>query len=304
MRLLRWVFLACLAAPLPALAGYDEGVAAYRTGDYATALAGLRPLAEQGNAGAQWTVGLMYAQGSGDRAYLRALAGLADRCDNPWRRLVLAERFTSAADARRNGWRVVRGDFEVTKRGLKSPVRVSEGAGTRSTQEQALALLGAIISESGGEASSPGRELSGAEIFVPVAFGEAFRLEVKLRSAWTPAHLEIGLYQGADRVQGYALTYRNATQDDGRTASLELGLRTRNGSQVVRRRAGLAVLADGGWRALVWNRGRDGDMQVDLDGLLLVEARDRGIAGAFDGVRLRNLGGEITVRSLTLYAGG
>ena len=32
MRLVRGVFIACLAAPLPALAGYSEGIAAYRLG--------------------------------------------------------------------------------------------------------------------------------------------------------------------------------------------------------------------------------------------------------------------------------
>ena len=47
------------------LAGWDEGVAAYDSGDYATALKEFRPLAEQGEASAQGNLGVMYAKGQG-----------------------------------------------------------------------------------------------------------------------------------------------------------------------------------------------------------------------------------------------
>jgi hypothetical protein len=60
----------------PALhAGLDEGVAAYKAGDYARALRELRPLAEQGNARAQSTLGVMYAKGHGvPQDYKQAMA--------------------------------------------------------------------------------------------------------------------------------------------------------------------------------------------------------------------------------------
>jgi len=57
------VLLVVLAAP--AWAGWDEGVAAYDRGDYATALRELRVLAEQGHAGAQFNLGVMYGNGQG-----------------------------------------------------------------------------------------------------------------------------------------------------------------------------------------------------------------------------------------------
>ena len=47
------------------LAGWDEGVTAYDSGDYATALKEFRPLAEQGEASAQGSLGVMYAKGQG-----------------------------------------------------------------------------------------------------------------------------------------------------------------------------------------------------------------------------------------------
>ena len=57
------VLLVALVAP--ARAGFDEGGAAYKRGDYATALRELRPLAEQGHAGSRSLLGLMYELGEG-----------------------------------------------------------------------------------------------------------------------------------------------------------------------------------------------------------------------------------------------
>ncbi len=54
-----------LGLTAPAWAGFDEGMAAYQRGDYATALRDWRPLAEQGNANAQFFLGLMYGNGLG-----------------------------------------------------------------------------------------------------------------------------------------------------------------------------------------------------------------------------------------------
>ncbi len=63
-----------LGLTVPAWAGFDEGLAAYQRGDYATALRDWRPLAEQGNANAQFFLGLMYGNGLGvPRDYAKAL---------------------------------------------------------------------------------------------------------------------------------------------------------------------------------------------------------------------------------------
>ena len=44
---------------------FNDGVAAYERGDYATALRLWRPLAEEGDALAQYNLGLMYGKGEG-----------------------------------------------------------------------------------------------------------------------------------------------------------------------------------------------------------------------------------------------
>ncbi len=46
-------------------ADYQKGAAAYESGDYATALRELEPLAEQGDARAQYNLGWIYAEGRG-----------------------------------------------------------------------------------------------------------------------------------------------------------------------------------------------------------------------------------------------
>ncbi len=62
-RILATLLLLTLAAP--AWAGLDEGVAAHKRGDYATALREFRVLAEQGHAGGQRNLGTMYRKGQG-----------------------------------------------------------------------------------------------------------------------------------------------------------------------------------------------------------------------------------------------
>jgi TPR repeat protein len=66
--------LMILATAGPALAEFNEGWAAYKRGDYVTALHEWRPLAEQGHAKAQANLGLMYEYGRGvPQNYVRAL---------------------------------------------------------------------------------------------------------------------------------------------------------------------------------------------------------------------------------------
>jgi TPR repeat protein len=59
------LILGATVAAWPAVAGFEEGVRAYLAQDYETALKEWRPLAEQGNAPAQFGMGLSYENGRG-----------------------------------------------------------------------------------------------------------------------------------------------------------------------------------------------------------------------------------------------
>ena len=54
-----------MLAPLNAGADYEKGFAAYAAGDYATALQEFKKDAEQGDADAQFNLGVMYHNGRG-----------------------------------------------------------------------------------------------------------------------------------------------------------------------------------------------------------------------------------------------
>ena len=59
------VLLFVLCSGQSASAGFKEGVEAYKRGDYATALKEFHPLANRGNAPAQFNLGVMYDNGQG-----------------------------------------------------------------------------------------------------------------------------------------------------------------------------------------------------------------------------------------------
>ncbi len=65
LRHLLCILSLCLIIAPSAWGDYQDGRTAYNRGDYATALKELRPLAEQGHAGAQYLFGYMYYKGRG-----------------------------------------------------------------------------------------------------------------------------------------------------------------------------------------------------------------------------------------------
>jgi TPR repeat protein len=64
-RILAGVVLSLMLTGGAAAGSFEEGVAAYQRGDYATALRLWRPLAKQGNASAQYNLGIEYQRGRG-----------------------------------------------------------------------------------------------------------------------------------------------------------------------------------------------------------------------------------------------
>ena len=61
----KWIALALLVLPAFAHAGMEEGVAAYASGDYATAMKEFKELADKGDVPATYYVGFLYRQGYG-----------------------------------------------------------------------------------------------------------------------------------------------------------------------------------------------------------------------------------------------
>jgi TPR repeat protein len=87
------LFLTLALAPACLWAGpYEDGLAAFKTGDYPAALRPFRLAAEQGNADAQFSLGALYRLGQGvPRDYVKA---------HLWFNLAAAQGFEGAAKAR------------------------------------------------------------------------------------------------------------------------------------------------------------------------------------------------------------
>lgn len=60
-----WLALRLCGSVVDARAGYEEGLAAFKQGNYATAFQELLPLAEQGDAKSQYLLGRLYHDGKG-----------------------------------------------------------------------------------------------------------------------------------------------------------------------------------------------------------------------------------------------
>ena len=65
MRRLILTAVMLIGLAVPTWAGFDEGIAAYLRGDYATAAQEFEKLAEEGHAGAKFNLGVMYYNGEG-----------------------------------------------------------------------------------------------------------------------------------------------------------------------------------------------------------------------------------------------
>jgi hypothetical protein len=98
------VFAVVMVFSRPSVAGLQEGLEALKKGDYVTASKELRPVAERGDAEAQYRLGLMYEFGKGfavalpfsiraqadqvARRRLMRIAGLSTRFVQSWCALV------------------------------------------------------------------------------------------------------------------------------------------------------------------------------------------------------------------------
>ena len=126
-------------------AGFEEGVVAYNQGDYATAMAEWRPLADKGVASAQYNIGLMYMNGQGvDKDIVTAVNWMRKAAEGGDRDAQLAVGLMY-----RKGQGIPQDDFEAvnwfraaaeqgnTDAALQLAMAYQEGRGTVLNNEQA-----------------------------------------------------------------------------------------------------------------------------------------------------------------------
>ena len=92
---------------------------------------------------------------------------------------------------------------------------------------------------------------------------------------------------------GYSLSYRPGQP-------LELLSVSGRGARVIDRGLAPLTLEDKRAHFIEWTRRAEGRMAVSVDGDEVLSTQDRGFAGAFNGFRLVNRGGDFIVRSVSI----
>ncbi|MEM7406974.1 MAG: peptidoglycan-binding protein [Pseudomonadota bacterium] len=232
---------------------------------------------------------------SADRGVLRALEELVDQYDWPWKRVLVEDRFRDGNYTRRPAWRTVAGQFWVDGReGLRTQVAISDGKNQQQGQADiGRALIGALLGQ-GQRAGGP------AAIALAQAIPKSFAIEMELLSGTrSGGQIEFGVYRGQNADRGLRLIYR-----PGAARTLEL-VRANAGRyvQLAGHEQPLA-LADGRSHAILWTRGDDGRMTVQVDGKQLLQTGpvNRKGGARFDGFFLTNRGGNYGLRSLRVLA--
>ena len=296
--------ISLLALVLPPVAVGQNTVAATRyapwTGEPANSAAILRDLRA------------LIDQAERDRAanpdFLADLRGMADRHDVPVRRALLADRFTDGDYLCDPAWTVARGKFFVESGyGMRSivlpPALTTPPADGGGQQQATKQILGAILQqvvESGmdvGTAASAKSEDSDALIYTRLRADNGFALEMEFLTGKEIGTLEVGIFQGAAPGPGYRL----ALSPGGRP-SLVLSRVEARGSVVIDTAIRQLRLEPGKHHRLLWTRGSQGVMTVTVDDQQFMRDSDRTFLDPWDGVLLRNGGGDFTVRQITLRA--
>jgi len=245
-----------------------------------------------------------------DPAFIRDLRDLARRFDWPWRKRVLFDDFADGNLSANPAWTVIGAPVTVDRfDGVRSRVTL-ETAPAAQTQgggdggDVAVQILGALLKQrSGGDSQEPAPQRYDESILATSADTAnqfALQADIVFASA-VNGYIELGVMQGANR-----LGYRVGIRPGARDAAVEILRVGSRGSGVV----DSAVVATATWeakpatqpKAVLFTRDEVGNMKVSIDGTLVLSANDRAFLDGFDGVIVRNGGGDYVLRSIAGYS--
>ncbi len=241
-----------------------------------------------------------------DPEFLSDLRRLIRRYDHPWTVRIVDEDFSDGDFTRNPEWRVMRGYFDVTWIGLESRVAQHRAKRRRdevkqTAEDHVAQIIGQILQEAmnrrrGAEpqpVDPPEMRRSGhrAKIVLDRKIPNAFALKAVISGKAKSGGIDLALYQGERRREGYRLSW---LPDEG----LALVRVSRSGAVIVERAE--VNIADGRKHEISWTRRGKGRMAVTLDGKPLFTVKDRGFKDRFDGFALINRGGSFALHRLTI----
>ncbi|TDJ64547.1 MAG: hypothetical protein E2O36_01465 [Proteobacteria bacterium] len=245
--------------------------------------------------------------------FLRDLRDLARRFDWPWRKRVLFDDFTDGNVSANPVWKV--GGAPVTvdrydgvrfRVSMEAPQTAAQTQRFSEPEDIAVQILGAFLkqrSSSETRQQAPATKRQEESILVTsAATANQFALQADIVFVnAVNGYIEMGVIQGTD-----GLGYRVAIRPRARDAAVEiLRIGSRGGSVVNSARVAAAT-----WGAqpatqpktVLFTRDDAGNMNVSIDGTVVLTANDRAFRDGFDGFIVRNGGGDYILKSIAGYS--
>lgn len=242
-----------------------------------------------------------------DPVFLRDLNELARRYSWPWDVRVLFDDFNDGDLSRDPAWTIEGGDILTNRYVGVRTIVVPRGAyrDERPSQRQsdrgdlARQIIGTILQgQQQGTREEPRHRYGPREAVMaaPVRVSNAFALQVRLSSETTdPGRIEFGVTQGAGGA-GYRFAYNPKG-----SPSFEILRVGSSGTAVIEASRAATALEDRAFHEIQFTRANNGRMTLSVDGKDVIDTIDRAFRDTFDGVVLRNAGGDFTVRQIALY---
>lgn len=242
-----------------------------------------------------------------DPVFLRDLSDLARRYAWPWHVRALVDDFRDGDLTRDPAWTVEGGEVRVERHGgLRTVVtpwtarrEPPDRDGQTDRGDIGRQILGALLQaqQDRQQADRPRhRAPREAQLTTPVHLSNAFALQLVVVSGTRESgRLEFGVTQGRAGA-GYRVAY-----NPHGTPGLEILRLGRRGTSVIDATRQPVALEDGQAHTLQLTRARGGRMVLSVDGKDVVDTVDRAFEDDFDGVVIRNAGGDFTIRRVAAY---
>tara|TARA_B100000686_G_C16659487_1_gene900082 strand:+ start:212 stop:856 length:645 start_codon:yes stop_codon:yes gene_type:complete len=214
---------------------------------------------------------------------------------------MLATDFRNASSPANAGLLLDVGSFYIDRYdGLVSqPEDLNYDDGDMNGEELAFAILGALLEEDSGSKSG-GKNIGAgggswlAQGHISREFTNAFAVDLVIRGENADQPFVLGAYRDQLDSPGYRLVF-----EPGRGGEIAILLCTGNDNLELVASAWTSVdLADGRPHTIGWTRDWYGDMEVYVDGELMITVGDTYMNDWFEGVLIQSHGGNWAVDSL------
>jgi hypothetical protein len=256
-------------------------------------------------------------QRAADRWLQQALEDLVSKYDTTWRRELLFDEFSDGNFTENPAWNVISGEFWVdASLGLRSRVQprrvetrdsTTEQRSTGSREDLGSALLGALVDqafqrdeprESRSRSEEDISRRAPARIRLGTEITNAFSLELVLSIHNEPSvegHFEVALFQDQTGNYGYMLALY--TGDEG---VMDLYRFSRRQRELVSSSKLKRDIRSGERQELLWRQGSNGQVEVLMNGEMIMNVRDKAFRDDYRWLELANQSGDFGVRSVRI----